>query len=236
MCEMRGSTNNQPTNLFLMTACLFITTLITSNIIAIKLISINLSIYQVNLPAAIIIFPISYILGDILTEVYGFRAARSVIGLGFLLNLFAVLAIWIGQLLPPASFWDGQTSYETTLGLAPRILLASWLAYLLGEISNSLILSKLKVVTRGKWLWVRTIGSTIVGQGLDSAIFITVAFSGILTNSDLSELIVTQWLAKIIYETLATPLTYGAVSFFKRKDGLDTYDDKISFSPLGIFR
>lgn len=219
-----------------MTACFFITTLITSNIIAIKLISINLSIIQVNLPAAIIIFPISYILGDILTEVYGFRATRSVIGLGFLLNLFAVLAIWIGQMLPAASFWDGQSSYEAILGLAPRILLASWLAYLLGEISNSLIMSKLKIATKGKWLWTRTIGSTIVGQGLDSAIFITIAFSGILTNSDLSELILTQWIAKVIYEALATPLTYGAVSFFKRKEGMDTYDDKISFSPLGIFK
>ena len=95
---------------------------------------------------------------------------------------------------------------------------------------------KLKIATKGKWLWTRTIGSTIVGQGLDSAIFITIAFSGILTNSDLSELILTQWIAKVIYEALATPLTYGAVSFFKRKEGMDTYDDKISFSPLGIFK
>ncbi|MEE4379081.1 MAG: queuosine precursor transporter, partial [Candidatus Competibacteraceae bacterium] len=151
----------------------FVTTLLIANIIAVKLIDVGGWI----LPAGTLIFPISYILGDVLTEVYGYRRARQVIWLGFACNLLAVMAIWLAQVLPPAGFWDGQAAFERILGYTPRLLAASFLAYLLGEFANAFILAKLKILTQGRWLWTRTIGSTVVGQLLDSTVFITVAFA-----------------------------------------------------------
>src|SRR3990170_376562 len=159
---------------FVIITALFITCLITANIIAVKVVNIGSFI----LPAAIVIFPLSYIFGDILTEVYGYRQARQVIWLGFLCNLIFVIFARIGQALPAASFWDNQSAYVTILGYAPRLLLASFLGYLAGEFANSFVLSKMKVLTRGRWLWSRTISSTIVGQGLDTAIFIPGAYFG----------------------------------------------------------
>jgi len=211
---------------FVMIVAIFITCLITANITAVKLISLF------GLPAAIIIFPLSYIIGDVLTEVYGYRQARRVIWLGFFCNFIAVLAIWIGQMLPPASFWDGQASYERILGYAPRLLLASFLAYLVGEFSNAFVLAKMKIATKGRWLWLRTIGSTLIGQGLDSAIFITLAFFGTIPLNALFIAVVVQWLAKSLYEAVVTPLTYVVVAFLKRKEGLDVYDHDTKFNPL----
>ena len=179
---------------------------------------------------------LTYILGDVLTEVYGYRVARRVIWLGFFCNIVAVAAIWIGQVLPPASFWDGQKAYERILGYAPRILAASFLAYLVGEFANSIVLAKLKVATRGRWLWLRTIGSTIVGQGLDSLLFITLAFAGTIPVAALLTAILTQWIAKCIYEAAVTPLTYVIVNYLKRKEGMDVYDRDTSFNPLSISR
>jgi uncharacterized integral membrane protein (TIGR00697 family) len=215
---------------FVVLVALFITCLITANIIAVKLISI----FGLVLPAAIIIFPISYILGDVLTEVYGYRQARRVIWLGFFCNLILVVAIWLAQLLPVASFWDGQGAYERILGYTPRILAASFLAYLVGEFSNSFVLAKMKIATNGRWLWTRTIGSTLVGQGLDSLVFITLAFVGTIPSVALVSAILTQWLAKSMYEAAATPLTYKAVNFLKRHEGLDVYDYDTQFNPLLI--
>jgi uncharacterized integral membrane protein (TIGR00697 family) len=186
------------------------------------------------LPAAIVIFPISYILGDILTEVYGYRQARRVIWLGFLCNIVVVMAIWVGQVLPAAGFWDGQAAYERILGYVPRILAASFLAYLIGEFANAFVLAKMKIATRGRWLWTRTIGSTIVGQGLDSLIFITVAFAGEIPFGALVSIVATQWIAKTAYEAAATPLTYAAVGFLKRREGLDVYDTETRFNPLTL--
>jgi uncharacterized integral membrane protein (TIGR00697 family) len=188
------------------------------------------------LPAAIIIFPLSYIVGDVLTEVYGYRQARQVIWLGFLCNLIAVVAIWIGGLLPPAPFWDGQADYDTILGYTRRLLIASFIAYLVDEFSNAFVLAKIKIATQGRWLWIRTIGSTIVGQGLDSFVFITIAFVGTIPTAGLMSVIVTQWLAKSLYEAAATPLTYWAVNFLKRKEGLDVYDYDTRFNPLLVTR
>jgi len=209
-----------------MIVAIFITCLITANITAVKLISLF------GLPAAIIIFPLSYIIGDVLTEVYGYRQARRVIWLGFFCNFITVVAIWIGQMLPPASFWDGQASYERILGYAPRLLFASFLAYLVGEFSNAFVLAKLKIATKGRWLWLRTIGSTLIGQGLDSAIFITLAFVGTIPLNALFSAVVIQWLAKSLYEAVVTPLTYVVVAFLKRKEGLDVYDHDTKFNPL----
>lgn len=213
---------------FILVTAIFITCLITANITAVKLVGV----FGLVLPAAIIIFPISYIFGDVLTEVYGYRQARRVIWLGFFCNLIAVVAIWVGQVLPAASFWDGQAAYERILGYSPRLLAASFLAYLVGEFANSFVLAKMKIATQGRWLWTRTIGSTLVGQGLDSLVFITLAFVGTIPPAGLASAIVTQWLAKSIYEASVTPLTYGAVNFLKRQEGLDVYDYETRFNPL----
>lgn len=215
---------------FVVVTALFITCLITANIIAVKLVSIG----GLVLPAAIIIFPISYIVGDVLTEVYGYSQARRVIWLGFFCNLIAVMAIGVGQVLPAASFWDGQEAYQRILGYTPRLLIASFLAYLVGEFANAFVLAKMKIVTNGRWLWMRTIGSTLVGQGLDSLVFITLAFVGTIPFQALASAVVTQWLAKSVYEAAATPLTYAVVNFLKGQEGLDVYDYDTRFNPLGL--
>jgi len=214
--------------LFVISTAIFITCLIAANIAAVKLVNV----LGLILPAGIIIFPISYIFGDILTEVYGYRQARRVIWLGFLCNLLVVVAIWVGQVLPPASFWNGQTAYERILGYTPRLLLASFLAYLGGEFANSFVMAKMKIATRGRWLWTRTIGSTLIGEGLDSLVFMTIAFVGEIPMAVLALAIVTQWLAKSVYEATATPLTYVAVRFLKRREEIDVYDYDTRFNPL----
>lgn len=211
-------------------SALFVTCLITANIIAVKLVSI----FGHILPAAIIIFPLSYIIGDILTEVYGYRHARAVIWLGFLCNLVAVAAIWWGGLLTPAVFWQDQDAYDAILGQLPRLVAASFAAYLVGELANSTILAKMKTLTGGRWLWSRTIGSTVVGQGLDSMVFITLAFAG--TDSPLLRLVLTQWAAKVIYEAALTPVTYLVVGWLKRREGIDHYDYDTSFNPIPLGR
>jgi uncharacterized integral membrane protein (TIGR00697 family) len=217
-------------NWFLLVAALFVTCLIVSNIIAVKLIDVAGFI----LPAAIIIFPVSYILGDVLTEVYGYARARQVIWLGFLCNLVAVIAIALGGLLPAAGFWGGQEAYDAILGTVPRILAASFVAYLIGELVNAWVLARLKVAMEGRHLWVRTIGSTLVGQLLDSAIFITIAFAGVMPAEVLVGAVITQWLVKSAYEALATPLTYAAVAFLKRADDVDVYDRDLHFRPFSV--
>jgi hypothetical protein len=213
---------------FVIITAIFITCLITANIIAVKPISFG------GLPAAIVIFPLSYIFGDILTEVYGYRLARRVIWLGFFCNLITVIAIWLGQILPPAPVWGEQQAYESILGYTPRILVASFLAYVVGEFSNSFILAKMKIKTRGRWLWTRTIASTIVGEGLDAAIFITIVYIGRFDLSFIGMVILTHWLVKTGYETVATPFTYAVVNFLKRKEAIDTYDYETKFNPFLI--
>jgi queuosine precursor transporter len=209
---------------------LFITCLVTANIIAVKLVDIG----GLIVPAGIVIFPISYIVGDVLTEVYGYKQARRVIWLGFFCNLLAVIAIVAGQKLPGASFWGGQDAYDQILGYTPRLLLASFVAFLVGEFANSYVLARMKVMTQGRWLWTRTIGSTLVGEGLDSLIFILIAFVGQQPDDVLASAIVTQWLFKTGYEALATPITYAVIAFIKRQEGLDVYDRGISFNPLSL--
>jgi hypothetical protein len=227
--EHRIVTNKQRYSLwFVISVAIFITCLITANITAVKLVNV----FGFVFPAGIVIFPISYIFGDILTEVYGYRQARRVIWLGFLCNLLVVVAIWIGQVLPPASIWNAQAAYERILGYAPRLLLASFLAYLIGEFANSFVMAKMKIATRGRWLWTRTIGSTLVGEGLDSLVFMTIAFVGEIPMTVLALAIVTQWLVKSAYEAAATPLTYATVRFLKQREGIDVYDYDTRFNPL----
>jgi hypothetical protein len=209
-------------------AGVFIACLIVANIIAVKLVDI----FGLIVPAAVIIFPVSYIFGDVLTEVYGYNQSRRVIWLGFFCNLLAVAAIWVGQTLPGATFWDAQDAYVRILGFTPRLLAASFVAYLIGEFANSFVLAKLKIATNGRWLWLRTVSSTLVGQGLDSAVFMTVAFVGTIPADGLLNAVITQWLFKSVYEALATPLTYAVVNFLKRREGIDTYDRDTNFNPL----
>ena len=213
---------------FVIITAIFVTCLITANVIAVKVVSLG----AIILPAAIFVFPLSYVFGDVLTEVYGYRWARRVIWLGFACNLIFVIFVWVGQLLPAAPFWQQQAAYESILGYTPRLLAASFCGYLIGEFANSFILAKMKIMTRGRWLWSRTIGSTIVGQGLDTSIFITLAFIG--TPSFMPIMILCHWLAKTAIEALATPLTYAAVNFLKKKEALDTYDYQTSFNPFLI--
>jgi len=227
---MNHPTASTHSTAFVVVVAGFVTTLLIANIIAVKLIDVGGWI----LPAGTLIFPVSYILGDVLTEVYGYRRARQVIWLGFGCNLLAVISIWLAQVLPPAGFWDGQAAFERILGYTPRLLAASFLAYLLGEFTNAFVLAKLKILTRGRWLWTRTIGSTVVGQLLDSTVFITVAFAGVMPKEALLSAIVVQWLVKSAYEALATPMTYGVVRYLKRQEGLDVYDREINFNPLRV--
>jgi queuosine precursor transporter len=213
---------------FIVIIALFITCLITANILIVKQFSIGSLLF----PAGIIIFPINYILSDVLTEVYGYSQARQVIWLGFICNLLVVIAFWIGQILPPAPVFEAQSSYERILGSTPRFLAASFLAYLVGEFANSFILSKMKIATRGRWLWSRTIGSTIAGQGIDSFIVLTLSFAGVLPWEILGVMIISHWLLKTAYETVATPITYLVVNYLKKKENSDVYDYKTDFNPI----
>jgi uncharacterized integral membrane protein (TIGR00697 family) len=213
---------------FVFVVAIFVTCLVTANIISVKLINV----FGLVLPAGILIFPVSYISGDILTEVYGYAQARKVIWLGFFCNFIVVIAVWLGRIIPPASFWDAQLAYERILGFTPRLLAASFLAYLIGEFFNAFVMAKMKVITNGRWLWMRTICSTLVGQGLDSMVFITLAFAGTIPSKALVLAVITQWLIKSAYEAAATPLTYISIGFLKRRDGMDVYDYNTRFNPL----
>ena len=209
---------------------LFVTVLIISNIVAVKVVTLG----PLVVTAAIVLFPVSYILADVLTEVYGYAVARRVIWIGFLCNLVAVLAIMIGGLLPAAPFWQGQDAYAAILGFSARLLAASFVAYLGGEFLNAFVLAKLKLRTGGRHLWLRTIGSTLVGQALDSSVFVVVAFAGVLPGDALVATVLSQWAAKSLYEALATPLTYLVVRFLKRSEGVDHYDRDTRFNPLAV--
>lgn len=228
----------RPPRFLLPVTALFTGALIVSNIVAVKIADfsgVSAGINDYFLPAAVIIFPVSYILGDILTEVYGYRTARRVIWSAFLANALAVLAIVAAERLPAAPFWGDQGSYEAILGQTWRIVGASFIAFLAGEFANSMVLARLKVLTEGRFLWVRTIGSTIVGEGLDSALFITIAFAG-REGFQLWPLIWRQWLFKVLFETVATPVTYIVVDALKRAEGIDVYDRDIDLNPLAVWQ
>ena len=201
---------------FVSVAALFVTCLLTANTIAPKLIVV----WGVAVTVGVIVFPVSYIVGDVLTEVWGYAVARRV--------------IWLGGLVPPAPFWKGQAAYEEIFSHTPRIVAASFIAYLVGEFANSFVLARLKVATSGRWLWMRTIGSTLVGQALDTAVFITIAFVGTLPGGVLGSLIVGQWLVKVLYEIAATPVTYAVVAWLKSTEHVDTYDHHTDWNPIRL--
>jgi uncharacterized integral membrane protein (TIGR00697 family) len=203
---------------FVTLACFFVTALVVSNIIAVKLAEVGGRVFD----AGNVLFPLAYVLGDVLTEVYGFRAARRVILLGFACNLLAVGAIQLALRLPAADFWvENEAAYDAVLGTTWRIFVASLCAYLVGELTNAYVLSRMKVLTGGRFLWARTIGSSIVGQGLDTAIFVTIAFAG---TAPLRETILTTWALKVAWEAAATPFTYLVANGLKRSEGIDVFD------------
>jgi uncharacterized integral membrane protein (TIGR00697 family) len=217
---------------FVVIAAVFVTALIAANVIAVKLIAP----FGWVVPAAIVVFPVTYIVGDVLTEVYGYARARQVIWLGFLCNLLFVAAVAVGGRLPAAPFWEGQAAYERILGATPRLLAASFAGYLVGEFANAFVLARLKLATAGRLLWLRTISSTVLGQALDSLVFATVAFAGAVPGPVLREIIWHTWLLKSLYETVATPLTYLVVNRLKALEGVDHFDRGIDWNPLPLPR
>ena len=182
--------------------------------------------------AGILFFPVSYVIGDVLTEVYGYANARRCIWAGFAAMVFMAFMSWVVVAMPPAAGWDGQSAYESVFGQVPRIVLASMLAFWAGEFVNSFVLAKMKIWTKGKHLWSRTIGSTIFGQAVDSAIFYPLAFLGVWETEAVLMVMVTNWLLKVLWEALLTPVTYGVVGWIKRREGVDVYDTGTEFSPF----
>ncbi len=214
---------------FLAITGLFVMALVLSNVIAVKLVGVWGRVFD----AGTLLFPLTYLLGDVLTEVYGYRRSRLVIWVGFGASLVSIGAIQIALALPPAGFWEeNEAAYEAVLDTTWRIFLASLTAYLVGEFTNAYVLAKLKIATRGRWLWSRTISSTVVGEGLDSAIFSTIAFAG--TGVPLANQILTIWVIKVAWETAATPLTYGICGFLKRREQIDVYDVGTNFNPFAL--
>jgi len=186
--------------------------------------------------AGVLFFPISYVFGDILTEVYGYARSRRVIWAGFAALAFASFMAWCVVALPPAPFWKNQQAYEVAFGSTWRISLASMIAYFCGEFVNSFILAKMKIMTEGKWLWTRTIGSTIFGEGVDSLIFYPLAFygTGIIPDEKLPTVMLAQFVTKVVVEIVFTPVTYGIVGWLKRAEQEDHYDRDTRFTPFSL--
>jgi len=210
---------------------LFVTVLLCSNLIGPAKIW---TISGFSFGAGILFFPISYLFGDILTEVYGYARARKVVWAGFGALIFASLMSWVVLALPPADGWHGQAAHEAVFGTTPRIVFASITAYWIGEFTNSFILAKMKIWTKGKWLFTRTIGSTIVGTFIDSLIFYPVAFYGIWSNEQVIAVMFGNYALKVLWETVATPFTYKIVSFLKKHEEQDFYDHKTNFTPFSL--
>lgn len=215
--------------IFLFMAVLFCTCLIISNLIASKV----FVVLGVTLPAAVIVFPISYILNDCLSEVYGYRRARLVIWMGFLMNFFVVLVTQLAILLPGAVFWDGDEAFRAIFGAAPRATIASLLAFLAGSTLNAWVLSRMKVLQKGKNFWLRAIVSSLVGECADSLIFIPIMFWAMGLKAVLT-MMVSQVSAKVLYEIIILPVTKMVVTRVKRREGIDTYDTNISYNPFKI--
>ncbi len=207
---------------------LFVAILLISEVTSTKLVRVGF----VQTAGAFILFPISYIFSDILTEVYGYARARRVLWIGFGTVVLQALVLIAVQHMPPSPTWHNQKAYELILGFVPRISLASVLAYWAGGFANDVVLAKMKILTKGKYLWTRTIGSTVVGQAVDSFLFIGIAFYGIIPNAIVLQIALTQYVLKVLYETVATPITYFVVNKLKKKEGIDFYDYQTKFSPF----
>lgn len=182
--------------------------------------------------AGILFFPLSYVIGDVLTEIYGYARARRVIWAGFAATFFAAVMCWVIVAMPPAPGWEGQEVYEAAFGQVWRIVGASMIAFWAGEFVNSYVLARMKLWTRGEHLWSRTIGSTVFGQGIDSLIFYPLAFLGVWTTEQVLMVMVTNWGLKVLWEVVLTPVTYAVVGFLKRREGVDVFDEGTDFTPF----
>jgi queuosine precursor transporter len=231
-----GALHGRPLRYFDLVMAAFVTILLLSNVLgAGKVAVIHLPVVgEWPFGAGILFFPISYVIGDVLTEVYGFARARRCIWAGTAALLFMAFMAMVVVALPPARDWTGQSAYEQVFGQVPRIVFASILAFWAGEFTNSIVLAKMKLWTRGKHLWTRTIGSTVVGQGVDSLIFYPLAFWGAAgwTNDLVITVLLTQWVLKVGWEAILTPVTYAVVGLLKRREGIDVYDERTDFTPF----
>lgn len=229
-----GTLSGRPLRAFDFVMAAFVTILLLSNVLgAGKVATVHLpGIGAWPFGAGILFFPVSYVLGDVLTEVYGYARARRCIWAGFCALLFMAFMAWVVVALPPAASWTGQAAYEQVFGQVPRIVFASIIAFWAGEFVNSYVLARMKVWTKGRHLWTRTIGSTLVGQGVDSLIFYPLAFYGVWESSTLLTVLLTQWALKVGWEVLLTPVTYAAVGWLKRREGVDVYDEETNFTPF----
>lgn len=207
----------------------FVVVLVLSNIIGAAKLS---TVAGFTFGAGILFFPLSYVIGDVLTEVYGYARARRVIWAGFTALVFMAVMSFVVVALPPADSWTGQDAYEQVFGQVPRIVLASITAFWAGEFVNSYVMAKMKVWTRGKALWTRTIGSTVVGQGVDSLLFYPIAFLGVWETRDVLLVMVTNWALKVGWEAMLTPVTYRVVGFLKAREGVEIFDTDTDFSPF----
>lgn len=211
---------------------LFVALLMISQVTAVKPVQLGIVFTGADL-----IFPLAYLLGDVLTEVYGFARSRLVIWTGLAANVLLSAVVWLVGVLPGEPGWvadGGQEAWEMLLGLAPRIAIASLLAYVVGEFLNSYVLARLKVATQGKHLWLRTIGSSLVGQGVDTLIFFPIAYAGEWPWSLILRIMAVAYVMKVSVEVFFTPLTYAVVTFLKRRTGIDVFDRNTRFNPFRI--
>jgi uncharacterized integral membrane protein (TIGR00697 family) len=209
----------------------FVTVLLCSNLIGAAKLS---TVWGITFGSGILFFPISYIFNDVLTEVYGYARARKVVWAGFGAIIFASLMSYVVVSLPPAAGWDGQAAYESVFGNTPRIVAASMLAFFAGEFTNSFVLAKMKVFTAGRFLWMRTIGSTIAGEAVDSIIFYPVAFLGIWSTDQVITVMITNYILKCAWEAVVTPFTYLIVNFLKKAEHEDYFDRDTNFTPFSL--
>ena len=210
---------------------LFVTVLLCSNVIGAAKVC---TVWGLTFGAGVLFFPISYIFNDVLTEVYGYARARKVVWAGFGAIVFASFMSWVVLTLPPAIGWNDQRAYETVFGQTPRIVFASLAAFFVGEFANSYVLARMKILTSGRFLWSRTIGSTIVGEGVDSLVFYPLAFLGVWENRLVLTVMVSNYIIKVLWEAIVTPFTYRVVGFLKRAEQEDYYDIGTDFTPFSI--
>ncbi|WP_336975009.1 queuosine precursor transporter [Sphingobium aromaticiconvertens] len=207
----------------------FVAILLLSNLIGAAKLA---TLWGFTFGAGILFFPLGYVIGDVLTEVYGYARARRCVWAGFAAMLFMAVMSWVVVALPAAEGWPDQKAYEAVFGATWRIVFASLIAFWAGEFANSFVLAKMKLLTRGRHLWMRTIGSTVVGQGVDSLFFYPLAFLGVWSNGQVATVMVTNWALKVGWEAVLTPVTYAVVGFLKRREGLDIYDEGTNFTPF----
>ena len=216
--------------LFMLAGIIFAACLLISNILASKIMMVG----PWSAPAGVLVFPLAYIINDVIAEVWGYRKARLIIWAGFGVNLLAALFFTIGIAVPAAPFYEGQGAFSTLLGNTPRIIAASLMAYLVGSFLNAFIMSRFKVLTRGKGFSVRAVVSTLAGEGADSLIFITVAFAGFFPAGALLTMVATQAIIKTVYEIAVLPLTVLVVRKIKKLEGEDTFDYSVSYNPFRV--